>query len=76
MEWTAWFPSTHNGVTLSSGETLSLLLTTRPDHVCHQVLDTETREVQGSLQVRYKCLPGTIKHSDFPPVLSEDCKYK
>ena len=75
-EWTTWFPSSLNsGLTLTPAETLSYLLRHQPDHVCHQVVDTETRKINENLQVRYQCLPGTIKHSDYPSYISEDCKF-
>lgn len=74
-EWTAWFPSSlYSGLMTSPAETLNYLLQHQPDRVCRQVVDTETREVKKKLQVRYKCLPGTIRHSDFPSYISEDCK--
>ena len=82
-EWTTWFPlNTEKRFSLAEKLTISeaydMLLITRPDDVCRQVLNTQTRRIRSGrtlrTQVRFECLPGTIKRSDFPRVPSDKCK--
>ena len=81
VEKTAWFPfSIPTLFDQSSSEITAIdlhfwLLNNRPSEVCRQVLDTETRFIDQNKQVRFHCLPGTISHSDFPPMLPNRCKF-
>jgi len=56
-----------SGTSLDSVEILEYLLLYRPDDVCRNVVESETRTVGGKLQIRFKCPPGTIRGSDYPP---------
>ena len=82
-EWTTWFPLNvdirfYASEVLTVSEVYDILLITRPDDVCRQVLNTQTRRIRSGrtvrTQVRFECLPGTIKRSDFPRVPSDKCK--
>jgi len=68
LESTAWFPLfLESGWTLDPVEALKYFLQYRSDDVCHNVVESETRDVQGKSQIRFKCPPGTIRGSDYPP---------
>ncbi|CAK8685029.1 salivary peroxidase/catechol oxidase-like [Clavelina lepadiformis] len=72
-EWTSWFPaSTRDGHVMTASITLNHVMRYRPDEVCHQVLDTQTTKINDETLVRFQCSPGTIKHTDYPPVNSND----
>ena len=76
-EWTMWFPlrDSRSSEQLSVSEMYNWLLVNRRDQVCSQVLRTEIRPTRThETQVRFECLPGTIKYSDFPLVPSGQCK--
>ena len=79
-EWTAWFPYTiTNQQKIPLNPATSLLRHLRiyrSADVCDKILDTDTRVVNGFYQVRYKCPPGAIKGTDFPPVDSQEGKTK
>uniref|UniRef100_H2ZPC3 WxxW domain-containing protein n=1 Tax=Ciona savignyi TaxID=51511 RepID=H2ZPC3_CIOSA len=71
-EWSTWFPRyTRGGLELSAAETFNYVLSHRTDEVCREVLDTETRIVNGRAQVRFQCPPGTIRYSDYPQIETE-----
>uniref|UniRef100_H2ZLX8 WxxW domain-containing protein n=1 Tax=Ciona savignyi TaxID=51511 RepID=H2ZLX8_CIOSA len=75
-EWTPWFPITHyrsNELPLDPGPAvLRILRVYRPDDVCNDVLGKEMRTVNRHMQIRFKCPPGQIKGTDFPPVDSAE----
>ncbi|XP_078483095.1 LOW QUALITY PROTEIN: salivary peroxidase/catechol oxidase-like [Ciona intestinalis] len=71
-EWTVWFPTyTRGGMELTVAETFNHLLRHRIDEVCREVLETETKVVNGRTQVRFQCPPGTTRYSDYPQVETE-----
>nr|CAB3235280.1 peroxidase [Phallusia mammillata] len=67
-EFTPWFAlTTEGGKKIEARELLDFLLLNRPDDVCPRVLGSEKRSVFGKNQIRFKCSPGTIKGSPYPP---------
>ena len=65
---TQWFPlATDAGFTMDPVEGLRYFLLFRSDDVCKNPVGSETRSVRGKLQIRFKCPPGTIRGTDFPP---------
>ncbi|XP_076824795.1 myeloperoxidase-like [Clavelina lepadiformis] len=75
-QWTSWFPITiYEGNTLPlkpASAVLRFLRVYRPDAVCDNILANEMRKTNGFYQIRFKCLPGTIKETDYPYVDSEE----